>query len=176
MPRRRFEDDDRGDYPDRPRSSGNGLLIGLLAGGGLLVVIVCGGGLTALFMARTAAREERVAIAAREEAIRAETLADYQKALAKGAAGRGAAGEVLDGKNGNPIVNEFSDNAIAAEGKWIGKRVQFWNSVGKFDRDEDGWYVPFQHCDITVHIAAGETNNFSKIQPGTVVEVEAVLT
>jgi hypothetical protein len=85
-------------------------------------------------------------------------------------------GEVLDGRNGNPIVLEFIKNPIAAEGKWIGKRVRFWNSVGEFDRDQDGWFVAFQHCDITVHIAAKQEEPFSKLRAGRSIEVEATLT
>jgi hypothetical protein len=88
MPRTRFEDDPRdGDVPHRPERAGNGLLVGLLVAGGLLVVLVCGGGLAFLFVARTAVREEAVAVREREAAIRAENRAEAQMAEAKAAGG-----------------------------------------------------------------------------------------
>jgi hypothetical protein len=77
MPGDRFGDDPRDDdFPHRPQGSGSGLLVGLLVAGGLLVVLVCGGGLAFLFLARTAAREEAVAVADRQAAIQAENAAE----------------------------------------------------------------------------------------------------
>jgi uncharacterized protein GlcG (DUF336 family) len=119
---RRFEDDPHDAYPDRARSSGAGLLIGLLVAGGLLIVLVCGGGLAYLFRARTADRKARVAMMERDEVAQAANVANDRRAgVANAPPGQGPAGEVLDGRNGNPIVNEFSANAIAAEKKWLGK-------------------------------------------------------
>lgn len=161
MTRPRFQDD-RDDLPPRSRRTSNtGLVVGLLVAGGLLVVLVCGGGVAYLMFARTAARDQRAAAAGGPAATD----------LAVGPAD----GAVLDGRNGNPIVNEFSANPIAAERKWLGKRVRIWNSIGRIDRDAAGWYVPFEHCDISLHIAPDQAPNFSKLARGTTVEVEAVL-
>jgi hypothetical protein len=84
-------------------------------------------------------------------------------------------GPVLEGGNGNPIINEFLANPIAAEKKWIGKRVRVWNEVGSIDRDKDGWYVSFRHCDLTVYIAAGQEERFGRLKRGDKITVEATL-
>jgi len=134
-----------------PRRNNQTLLIGLAVGGvaALIFVAVCGL-LVVLALSKSAA-----------------TTGAGSPAVATGAA--------LDGDNGNPIINDFQANPIAAEKKWIGKPVRFWNSVGKIDRDKTGWYVSFRHCDITVYIARGEEDKFSKLAPEATIEVEAIL-
>jgi hypothetical protein len=93
MPRTRFEDDPRDDdFPARPARSGNGgLLVVLLVAGALLVVVVCGGGLAFLFMARTAVREQDVAVAERQEAIAEANQAEIRAQAPKAAAAKGTA-------------------------------------------------------------------------------------
>jgi hypothetical protein len=96
MPRARFEDDPRDDYPARPERSGNGgLLVVLLVAGALLVVVVCGGGLAFLFMARTAVREQDVAVAERQEAIAEANQAEIRAQAPKAAAAKGGARPVM---------------------------------------------------------------------------------
>lgn len=173
MPRPRHEDDDR-DEP-RARTSAPPLVLILALFAGFLMLVVLAGGVGAYVLVSRARHAEEVARADAAGATQAQRssggVADRQ---GLGPGGQGV--EVLDGGNGNPIVNEFSANPIAAEEKWFGKRVDLWNGIGKIDRDRDGWFVVFQHCDITAHIAAGEEKIFSTLRPGMTVEVEVTLT
>jgi hypothetical protein len=83
-------------------------------------------------------------------------------------------GPVIDAGNGSDITNDFNENPIGAEQKWIGKRVRIRSMVTAIDRDERGFYVGLYH--VFVYPAPSELANFGALRREQGVVVEATLT
>jgi hypothetical protein len=122
MPRRRLDDDD--DYADdmdpRPgrRSSGTGLVVGLVVGGALLaLLLVIGAG--ALFFARTAAVRQE-AVAARDDESKRVGLGDEEAARRGKELARergGAAKAYTRAEFSRLVTGKTGDEIIAAVGR-----------------------------------------------------------
>jgi hypothetical protein len=182
MSRTRFEDDPRDhEFPARQPTSNNGLLIGLLVAGGLLAVLVLGGGMAYLVGARGVAREQQAVVAEREAAVRADEIAiTRQRVAPAGKAMAGPAGfgpplvPIIDGGDGQRLIDEFLADAATAADKWVGKRVRIKQRVERVDGDKRGFYLALA-CRAHVYAAAGEADRFGAVRPGDAVEVEATV-
>ena len=83
---------------------------------------------------------------------------------------------VIDTDNGIEFMTDFRDNPIAAEKKWIGKRVRIKQRAGDTSKDHKGRYYLWIRCGIAVYPATSELNKFGTVHPWHTVTVETTLT
>lgn len=95
-----------------------------------------------------------------------------------GSSGAGILGgqATIDAGNGNQILNDFRDNPIAAEKKWIGKRVRIKQLAGNTSKDPKGRYYLWLRCGIAVYPSKAELDKFGTVQDFQTVTIETTLT
>jgi hypothetical protein len=85
------------------------------------------------------------------------------------------AGPAIDVGNGAAMDQEFRDNLLAAERKWIGKRVRILHGVGFMGRDKNKeFYISHQYGGY-LYPAADELEKFEAVKIGDTVIVEGTI-
>lgn len=96
-----------------------------------------------------------------------------------GSSGGGGGGNlfspaVVDIGNGAELENDFLQNVIAAEQKWIGKRVRMFGTVVTINRNEGQFYLAMWGYTF-VYPASGQLDKFARVKVNDLIEVEATV-
>jgi hypothetical protein len=170
MPRYDEEDDYRDD--PRPRKGTNPVLVvGLVVGGILFVGIAACVGISLVWVAKPQGAQQPAPVAA-EKAT--STPAGVTTGVpAKGATVRPT--EVIDLVNPRiHLIDDFDANLVAADKKWLGKRVREMGNFAELRKDTSGkrkglFYATFYQPKILVYLDPAHEDEWSKLRGGTII-------
>jgi hypothetical protein len=81
---------------------------------------------------------------------------------------------VVETGNGAVIAKDFRENPIAAEAKWVGKRIRMFGTVTSMSRDTGGHYLGF-YGGFFVHPAKDQLEKFGTARRNDELEIEGTI-